>query len=78
MAHRKAGREKQYLPPGAVSIRYARRRGECLRESPRAARRRRNGRGVSGARDGKLGRDVAIKVLPEAFATDAERLARFR
>jgi len=30
------------------------------------------------ARDAKLGRDVAIKVLPEAFASDAERLARFR
>jgi eukaryotic-like serine/threonine-protein kinase len=30
------------------------------------------------ARDGKLNRDVAIKVLPEAFASDAERLARFR
>ena len=30
------------------------------------------------ARDGKLGRDVAIKVLPEAFAADPERLARFR
>jgi hypothetical protein len=30
------------------------------------------------ARDGKLGRDVAIKVLPQAFAADAERLARFR
>ncbi len=30
------------------------------------------------ARDGKLNRDVAIKVLPEAFAADAERLARFR
>ncbi|HEV2063125.1 MAG TPA: protein kinase, partial [Thermoanaerobaculia bacterium] len=30
------------------------------------------------ARDGKLNRDVAIKVLPEAFALDAERLARFR
>ena len=29
------------------------------------------------ARDGKLGREVAIKVLPEEFATDAERLARF-
>ena len=26
MAHRKAGREKQYLRPGAVSIRFARRR----------------------------------------------------
>ena len=30
------------------------------------------------ARDTKLGRDVAIKVLPEAFAQDAERLARFQ
>jgi eukaryotic-like serine/threonine-protein kinase len=29
------------------------------------------------ARDPKLSRDVAIKVLPEAFALDAERLARF-
>ena len=29
------------------------------------------------ARDTKLGRDVAIKILPEAFASDAERLARF-
>ena len=29
------------------------------------------------ARDTKLGRDVAIKVLPPAFAEDAERLARF-
>jgi eukaryotic-like serine/threonine-protein kinase len=28
------------------------------------------------ARDAKLGRDVALKVLPEAFARDAERLAR--
>ena len=29
------------------------------------------------ARDTMLGRQVAIKVLPEAFAQDAERLARF-
>jgi hypothetical protein len=29
------------------------------------------------ARDTKLGRDVAIKILPDAFAADAERLARF-
>jgi serine/threonine protein kinase len=29
------------------------------------------------ARDAKLQRDVAIKVLPDAFAEDAERLARF-
>ncbi len=30
------------------------------------------------ARDGKLNRDVAVKVLPAAVAEDAERLARFR
>jgi len=30
------------------------------------------------ARDPKLGRDVAIKVLPEAFARDAEWMARFQ
>ena len=30
------------------------------------------------ARDTKLGRDVAIKVLPDAFARDPERLARFQ
>jgi serine/threonine protein kinase len=30
------------------------------------------------ARDARLGRDVAIKALPVAFAHDAERLARFR
>src|SRR5256714_15103020 len=29
------------------------------------------------ARDSKLGRDVAIKVLPAAFAEDAARMARF-
>src|SRR5215831_12766181 len=30
------------------------------------------------ARDSKLNRDVALKVLPEAFAADADRLARFK
>jgi eukaryotic-like serine/threonine-protein kinase len=30
------------------------------------------------ARDPKLARDVAIKVLPEAFAGDAARMARFQ
>jgi serine/threonine protein kinase len=29
------------------------------------------------AKDSRLGRDVAIKVLPEAFAADPERMARF-
>lgn len=29
------------------------------------------------ARDTKLGREVAIKVLPEGFANDDERVARF-
>ena len=30
------------------------------------------------AKDQKLGRDVAIKVLPEEFANDADRVARFQ
>src|ERR1035441_4758827 len=29
------------------------------------------------ATDTKLGRDVAVKVIPEAFASDANRMARF-
>ena len=29
------------------------------------------------ARDTKLGRDVALKVLPETFASDPERMVRF-
>jgi len=29
------------------------------------------------ARDTKLDREVALKVLPEAFTTDPDRLARF-
>jgi serine/threonine protein kinase len=29
------------------------------------------------ARDTRLNRDVAIKVLPEVFADDADRMARF-
>ena len=30
------------------------------------------------ARDTRLGRDVAIKILPDAFALDPERVARFK
>src|SRR5918994_1295389 len=30
------------------------------------------------ARDSRLKRDVAVKVLPDAFAHDADRLARFQ
>src|SRR5687768_3636327 len=30
------------------------------------------------ARDTELGRDVAIKILPEVFAADADRIARFQ
>jgi serine/threonine protein kinase len=30
------------------------------------------------ARDTKLNRDVALKILPQAFASDPERLARFK
>ena len=29
------------------------------------------------ATDTKLGRDVALKILPDAFANDADRMARF-
>jgi serine/threonine protein kinase len=32
---------------------------------------------VSRAKDIRLGRDVAVKVLPESMARDAERLRRF-
>ena len=32
---------------------------------------------VHRARDTKLNRKVALKVLPEAFAQDAQRMARF-
>ena len=31
-----------------------------------------------GAKDQKLGRDVAIKVLPEEFSSDTDRVGRFQ
>jgi len=34
-------------------------------------------RQVYRARDTELGRDVAVKVLPDSFANDANRVARF-
>jgi serine/threonine protein kinase len=36
------------------------------------------GMGVYRARDLKLGREVALKILPALFASDPERLGRFR
>ena len=30
------------------------------------------------AKDTKLGRDVALKILPASFTSDPERVARFR
>jgi serine/threonine protein kinase len=33
---------------------------------------------VHGARDSRLGRDVALKVLPRDVANDAQRMARFQ
>ena len=41
-------------------------------------RRRRNEARSYRARDTKLDRDVALKVLPDTFASDPERLARFQ
>src|SRR5215469_1940780 len=32
---------------------------------------------VSRARDTRLGRDIALKILPESFARESDRLARF-
>ena len=45
--------------------------------SPRAARRGRQGEVYRG-HDTRLNRDVALKILPDAFAADPERLARFQ
>ncbi len=56
-----------------MSLAQGRRIGPCLIVSPLGA----GGMGeVYRARDGTLNRDVAIKIIPEEFATDAERFAR--
>ena len=39
---------------------------------------KRGTREVYRVRDGKLGRDVALKLLPDEFAQDPERLRRFQ
>ena len=46
-----------------------------MKSSPPPAR---AGWGGSTARDTRLNRDVALKILPESFTHDPERLARFR
>ena len=61
----------------SLPCRWRQGRASARTKSPRAI-------GVGGmgevyrARDTKLNRDVAIKILPEAFAHDPERLARFQ
>ncbi len=53
--------------------------GDCLGSYEITAKLGAGGMGeVYRARDTKLGREAAIKVLPLAFAEDTERLARFR
>ena len=52
--------------------------GQTLTSYEIVARLGKGGMGeVYRAKDTKLGREVAIKVLPEDLADDAERLARF-
>src|SRR5262245_204966 len=51
--------------------------GEVLTRSASAARANGATRRFARARDSKLNRDVAMKVLPETFAADAGRMARF-
>ena len=46
-------------------------------EYPRPARRRRHGGESIARHDPRLGRDVALKILPDSMAEDAESLSRF-
>ena len=62
------------LEPTAATLQAGARVGACIIHGPIGL----GGMGeVYRARDTKLGRDVAIKVLPSAFLADPDRLARF-
>src|SRR5437764_983881 len=70
--------ETPATPQSTHASRTAHLEGERIGPYQLAARIGAGGMGdVYRARDVKLGRDVAIKVLPALFTADAERLARF-
>ena len=62
--------------PGLARERAAHRAAHRRLRGAGAVGRRRDGRSVR-ARDSRLGREVAIKILPRAFKDDPDRLARF-
>ena len=70
--------------PDSVEVNFARRDvmsmiGKTLAHYEITSQLGKGGMGeVYQSRDQKLGRDVAIKVLPEEFAKDADRVARFQ
>jgi serine/threonine protein kinase len=81
LARRTRVPEWDYLWPAALDLfDYhvdGRRRETRAIRNPRANRRWRHGRSVR-AKDTKLKREVAVKVLPDSFAADPERMARFQ